>query len=319
MKKNLLLFLLMVSSVSFVYSQTPCVLDYQINNGGGSCPDLNGASATGTITLSFDGPVDPLNIPTIVIVFDITDPANQFEVTGVVYGAGILLNNGDVKYCYYVGPNNNSNLLGHNSKFRFLIAYVGGALCVEQATLPVKMTFFNALRSGQNVNLTWQTSIEENSVGFEVQRFIGVGGWQTISFVPTQAVNGSSSIALNYQFTDLNNTTRGITQYRLKEVDKDNRAAYSVIRAVRGDGQKGKTIVYPNPSSDGKVSILFEDVNGIRDVSVTDMSGRVIKQMKGVTNNNITIDNLAAGFYNVRIVNIETGEQVVEKFVVNKR
>jgi hypothetical protein len=41
--------------------------------------------------------------------------------------------------------------------------------------------------------------------------------------------------------------------------------------------------------------------------------------MRGVTNNNITIENLSAGFYTVRIVNNETGEQVVEKFVVNKR
>ena len=53
--------------------------------------------------------------------------------------------------------------------------------------------------------------------------------------------------------------------------------------------------------------------------SVIDMSGRTVKQMKGVTNNNIQIDNLNAGFYTVRIVNTETGEQVVEKFVVNKR
>jgi Secretion system C-terminal sorting domain len=186
--------------------------------------------------------------------------------------------------------------------------------------LPVKLVYFNAARSGANVNLTWQTSIEENSKGFDVQRFTGgVGGWQTIAFVPSQAVNGRSNSPLNYQFTDFNNTTKGITQYRLKQLDNDNRSSYSLIRSVRGDGQKGKTIVYPNPSSDGKVSIIFEDVNGTRDISVADVSGRVIKQMKGVTNNNITIDNLSAGFYTVRIVNNETGEQTVEKFVVNKR
>jgi hypothetical protein len=67
------------------------------------------------------------------------------------------------------------------------------------------------------------------------------------------------------------------------------------------------------------VSIIFEDVNGARDISVSDVSGRIVKQMKGVTNNNIVIENLNAGFYTVRIVNNETGEQTVEKFVVNKR
>lgn len=186
--------------------------------------------------------------------------------------------------------------------------------------LPVKLVYFNAARNNSNVNLTWQTSIEENSKGFDVQRFLGgARGWESIGFVATQAVNGNSNSALNYQFTDFNNTSKGITQYRLKEIDKDNRSAYSLIRSVRGDGQKGKTIVYPNPSSDGKVNIIFEEVNGIRDISVSDMSGRVIKQMRGVTNNNITIDNLSAGFYTVRVVNNETGEQTVEKFVVNKR
>ena len=186
--------------------------------------------------------------------------------------------------------------------------------------LPVKFLSFNAVRNGDNVNLAWQTATEENSKGFEIQRMIGAaGGWQTVGYVSTQAVNGTSSSALNYQFADLGNSTKAISQYRLKQVDKDNRGSYSIIRSVRGQGQKGNTIVYPNPSSDGRVSIIFEDVNGTRDVSVTDMSGRVIKQMRGITNNNITIENLTAGMYTVRIVSNETGEQEVQKFVVNKR
>ncbi|HEU5166404.1 MAG TPA: T9SS type A sorting domain-containing protein [Chitinophagaceae bacterium] len=184
--------------------------------------------------------------------------------------------------------------------------------------LPVKMTYFNAARSGQNVNLSWQTSFEENNTGFEIQRFTGAGGWQTIGFVATQATYGNSGIALNYQYTDIN-TTKGITQYRLKQVDKGNRSAYSVIRSVRGLGQKANTIIYPNPSGDGKVSVVFDDASGIHDVSLMDVSGKTLKQWKGVTNNNIQIDNLNSGFYTVRIVNAETGEQVVEKFIVNKR
>src|SRR5688572_21828697 len=193
-----------------------------------------------------------------------------------------------------------------------------GGVTEELEVLPVKFTYFNAARSGQNVNLTWQTSSEVNSAGFEIQRLIGNGVWENVGFVSTKAINGSSTSILNYQFTDIN-TTKGITQYRLKQVDKDQRFEYSVIRSVRGDGQKSKTIVYPNPSGDGKVKILFEDANSTRDVSLMDVTGRTIKQWKGVTNNNIQIENLTAGFYTVRILNTGTGEQVVEKFVVNKR
>ena len=183
---------------------------------------------------------------------------------------------------------------------------------------PVKFTYFNAARNGQNVNLTWQTTSEENNTGFEVQRLTSGGDWQNVGFVSTKAVNGNSGIALNYQFTDIN-TSKGITQYRLKQVDKDYRSAYTVIRSVRGIGQKANTIIYPNPSGDGKVNIVFEDAGSVRDVSLMDVSGKTLKQWKGVTNNNIRIDNLNSGFYTVRIVNIETGEQVVEKFIVNKR
>jgi hypothetical protein len=102
-------------------------------------------------------------------------------------------------------------------------------------------------------------------------------------------------------------------------VDIDGKSAYSPIRAVRATGQKGKTIIYPNPSADGKVNVVFADVNTIRDVSLMDFNGRILKQWKGITTNNIRIDNLSAGFYTVRIVDTESGEQTVEKIVVKKR
>src|SRR4030095_16516888 len=123
---------------------------------------------------------------------------------------------------------------------------------------------------------------------------------------------------LSYEFIDLNNA-KGITQYRLRQLDINGKQSYSLIRSVRGEGQKGKTIVYPNPSNDGKVNVVFEDKNGSRDVSLMDLNGRVIKQWKGIANNNIQIDNLTAGFYTIRIVDTETGEQTIEKIVVKKR
>ena len=318
MKKILLLFLLIVSSVTLVFSQNPCIRDYQIGSGAGNCPDMNGTSATGTITLSFNGVIDPLVIPTIVFVTDITDPLNPVLVEDITFGPGELLNNGNVKYCYYVGPANNNDLEDRNSVFRFIVSYNGAPCSGEEGALPVSFRAFTASRSNSVVALKWTTAMESNNLGFEIQRLIGNGTWETLSFIATQASGGNSSSDLTYAYTD-QNSTKGISQYRIRQVDIDGRSKLSDIRVVRGYGQKGKTIVYPNPSSDGKVSILFDDVNGIRDISLMDLSGRVVKQMKGVTNNSIQIDNLTPGFYTVRIVNTETSEQVVEKFIVNKR
>jgi len=185
--------------------------------------------------------------------------------------------------------------------------------------LPVHLSFFNAKRTNSsNVSLSWQTAQEINSKGFEIQRLIGTGGWQSVGFVASQALYGNSSAPLNYTFND-NNNAHAITQYRLKEIDIDANSKYSEIRAVRGDGQAGKIIVYPNPSFDGTAKVVFEEINGTRDVSLNDASGRLIKQWKGVTNNNLAIDNLTPGFYSLRVVIRETGEQSIEKIVVNKR
>ena len=189
--------------------------------------------------------------------------------------------------------------------------------CAADA-LPVSLRTFTASRSNSNVSLKWETASEQNSRGFYIERNIGNNTWQTLGFVKTKAINGNSNSLLDYTYSDINDA-KGITQYRLRQVDIDGKHAYSPIRAVRAGGQKGKTIIYPNPSSDGKVNIVFADVDAPRDVSLTDINGRIIKQWKGVRTNNIQIENLNAGFYTVRIIDTESGEQVVEKVIVKRR
>jgi hypothetical protein len=251
------------------------------------------------------GPEDPLA--------DDKSSLNQTIAPGGTYSSGFLPYTGNT-----APPDINKNM--------WIIVTTAGLPNTQNAIitngcspLPVRLTYFNAKRSNaSNVGLTWQTAQELNSAGFEIQRQIGNGAWQAVGFVPTQAPNGNSSLALTYSFND-NNNARAITQYRLKEVDIDANSKFSEIRAVRGEGQAGKIIVYPNPSFDGKIKVVFEDVNGTRDVSLTDISGRLIKQWTGIANNNLEIDNMTPGYYSLRVIIRETGEQSIEKIVVNKR
>ena len=195
------------------------------------------------------------------------------------------------------------------------LVYLGNG-CIS---LPVSFTKFTAKRSSTlNVSLLWQTSFEINNTGFYVQRNIN-GNWENVFFVPSQAPDGNSNTLLNYAYTDLNNS-KGISQYRLRQIDLDGKATFSEIRSVRSDAMADiKTIIYPNPSFDGRVSIAFDDKSGIRDIELMDMSGRMIRNWKGVNNNNLLLDNLNTGLYSLRITIRETGVQSVEKFVVNKR
>ena len=128
------------------------------------------------------------------------------------------------------------------------------------ATLPINLKSFTAARNHSNVGLKWETALEENNKGFEIQRKIGAGGWENAGFVASSALHGNSSSPITYEFTDIN-AAKGISQYRLKQIDIDSRANYSTIRSIRGEEQSGRTIVYPNPSNDGRINVVFEDVN----------------------------------------------------------
>jgi type IX secretion system substrate protein len=324
MKKTLLAFLL-ITLTSIVDAQSfPCISDANIviNNGGGNCPDtiIDGQleTPTGSVILTFDAPVDPGNLAVIVSV---TSLDSNKIVDGVSFGSGTLNNNGTVTYCYYVGPNNNNNLGGHHGEFRFNIAYyVNGLLtagCGEQIPVPVYLSSFTATRENNAVTIKWTTASESNSMGFEIQRLIGVGTWQTVSFVVSKAVNGYSANETAYSFTD-QNPTKGVTQYRIKQVDIDQRSRFSEIRAVRGLGQMAKTLVYPNPSIGGSnVNVLFDDALGTRDVLLIDLNGKLIRQWKNITNNNLQIENLRPGIYNLRVILRNTGEHNTEKVIVN--
>lgn len=198
----------------------------------------------------------------------------------------------------------------------------GGTFCAEfreitRIPLPVDFRSFTATRNRSSVLLKWETLMEKSNLGFAVERNTG-GAWQEIAWIPSQALGGNSDALLSYSYTDLNNL-RGITQYRIRQMDINGVRKYTEIRSVRGENQLGKTIVYPNPSNDGKVKIIFEDASGTRSITVSDVSGRTVRQVNGITNNNVTIENLNPGIYTIRITVPETGEQMVEKVVVNKR
>ena len=63
---------------------------------------------------------------------------------------------------------------------------------------------------------------------------------------------------------------------------------------------------------------MFEEVNGKHDISLMDITGRVLKQWKAAYNN-VQIDNLASGVYHLRIISRETGKQTVEKIIVSRQ
>lgn len=186
------------------------------------------------------------------------------------------------------------------------------------APLPVTYTSFTATRTNNSqVVLEWKTATEENNKGFHVQRNVD-GTWKDVAFVISKADRGNSTSSLKYNYKDAN-SHRGISQYRILQVDIDGKGKYSEVRSVRGEEMAARLVVFPNPSPNGSFNVLFEDATSLRDVIVSDVSGRTIKQYKGVSNGSLSIDNLGAGFYTVQVLNRTTGAIATEKVIIKKR
>lgn len=180
-------------------------------------------------------------------------------------------------------------------------------------TLPVNISSFEGRRQSGRVSLSWTTSTEQNNRGFYIQRKDG-GQWQDIAFVESTAKNGNSNSPISYEFTDVN-ISRGITQYQLKQKDIDGKMSFSKIIMLRAEGQTKGTIVYPNPSSDGTVNILFGE-SGSKNVWLYDISGKVIRTWKNVGDDNLQLNALSTGTYSIRIETPASGKRLIKKIVI---
>jgi hypothetical protein len=181
--------------------------------------------------------------------------------------------------------------------------------------LPVNMGSFTAVRNRNKVALKWETLTEQNNRGFYVQRNTK-GVWENRAFVFSAASGGNSNDLLTYTFNDDNNE-KGVSQYRIQQVDLDGKVTFTPIRSVKGLEQANKIIVYPNPSEDGKVNVVFEE-QGAKNVIVSDISGRMVRQYRNVVNN-LVVDGLDPGLYLFQIIDLSTTETSVEKVIIKKR
>jgi hypothetical protein len=112
------------------------------------------------------------------------------------------------------------------------------------APLPVELTAFQATAAGSAVALTWATASEKDNQGFEVQRSADGEGFAKLAWV---AGAGTSQAPRSYSFRDAA-PLRGVSYYRLKQLDADGKATYSPVATVRMAAPMALT-VYPNPTA----------------------------------------------------------------------
>jgi hypothetical protein len=125
-----------------------------------------------------------------------------------------------------------------------------GAYVQIAGELPVELTDFNAVTSGNNVVLKWTTATELNNSKFQIERAPSAqsslqNAWNKIG---TVAGAGNSNLVRTYSFTD-NSAGSGKYSYRLKQIDYDGSFKYSTeITAEVGTPENFELNQnYPNP------------------------------------------------------------------------
>jgi hypothetical protein len=266
------------------------------------------------VTVKVDGGAVSAYPITASLYVDIVDAGKLDINNGDIKRSQIIIRNKNITYRMPKLPGDGHFILVLDAEATCFDAIIPFS-CADEIGLPVTLKSFNAIRNGSTVQLSWQTATESNNRGFYVQRNMGNGIWEGVDFIVSKALDGNSSTGLSYSFVDAN-TNKGVTQYRLRQLDRDGKGKYTDIRSVRGLSQLNKTILYPNPSNDGNINLVFDNASGSKNILVSDMTGRIIKQFKGITSSSMQIENLMTGLYNIRITNTQTGQSNTERIAV---
>ncbi len=210
---------------------------------------------------------------------------------------------------------NRANINGMRMYMNAFLTPVGINLsCPIGGPLPVTLVNFNATQRSNKVSLSWETALELNNDGFEIERRIGNGKYEKIAFVDSKAPGGNGT-AYSYSFEDNTTLPKGVSYYRLRQVDFDGHATYSEIRAVRTGNGSIIIAVYPNPSR-GTTNVAIPDGVGTVDISLNDFTGKSVQRWNGLNTRSLQLNNLKPGMYMLRISIRETGETITERISV---
>jgi len=171
--------------------------------------------------------------------------------------------------------------------------------------LPVELLHFGARKAGSSSLVEWTTIHETNNAYFVVERSTDARSFTAISGkIPTQAMNGNSQVALNYQFNDLK-PENGYNYYRLRQSDIDGNISYSQVADVFF-GVGSSISMYPNPThSELNISVSGSNKSLAR-IRLNDATGRLVRTIEWelTEGNNLTqidLSDLSDGVYLIRI------------------
>ena len=194
--------------------------------------------------------------------------------------------------------------------FKVYTKGLGTFMLVDPNTaLPLNMISFKGSLRENIAGLTWSTSNEFNTSGFDVERSTDGEHYTTLGWVNSvgkDAVN-------NYSYNDKSIVKGNKYYYRLKQVDKDGKFTYSSVVIIAYLGGDNWVNIYPNPV---KNNLYIQKQNGSNtntSIVITDASGKVVYQNISSLSTTLDIETStwSRGVYFVK-VNSNEGSSTVK-------
>ena len=172
--------------------------------------------------------------------------------------------------------------------------------------LPIDLLTFNIEKQEDDVRIDWSTASEINNEYFIIERTVD---FKNIEEVQTIAGANNSNEILYYTVYD-NKPLKGNSYYRLTQVDFNGNQENFEWKSIRFGRTLEPTLsIYPNPSTNGELSIYLENIMGNTELKIQDILGRILyRKVMNIeeSNSKIALDlNLSSGIYFIQIMNKE--------------
>jgi hypothetical protein len=169
------------------------------------------------------------------------------------------------------------------------------------APLPVVLAAFSVQQQGRDALLRWTTATEKDNAYFAVETS---ADGHTFTSLGQVTGHSNSSSPQTYQYTDQNlaRYEASTVYYRLRQVDADGKAAYSVVRMLAGASASalGTLHAFPNPALTGATVVVTGGQGNL--VQLFDVRGQLVASapVNADGTAGLSVAGLNAGVYIVR-------------------
>ena len=254
---------------------------YVLINSGGTMTQIAGAN-----------PCASINLTVLATVVNNSQASTITGTIGYIAGPNCLLAG-----CAPSSSQGNSSTANDNSTTSLIVT--------PGTIVPILLLDFNAVKQGNTVQLSWQTSSEVNSDHFEIQYSKDGATWQALGNV---AAAGNSSITKTYGYNH-GSPVNGANYYRLRQVDISGAFVYSSTRVVNFSTKAGIKIM-PNPVV-ATLYVTSDVATTFQSVAVFTAEGKLLQQnIKVASGSSIDMNRYTPGVYMIKIVDAKGNTEV---------